>query len=128
MTFRILDSQLQALALQTQQSFVAMMAAYLREHFPGWVEELGAGDLVGWLSRALDKAARYGVETEPEAAQFILLLTVLGLDADERHGWVKETLEDPNLAALGKVRKLARAGRAHDRRILDVLVYDGLED
>ena len=68
------------------------------------------------------------LETEPEAAQLILLLTVLGLDAPERHDWVREVLHDRDLAALGKVKKLITLSRERAVDIEDVLVYPDMED
>ena len=127
--FRILDHQMEALALDTQKRFVATMSGYLREHFPRWVVSLDDEELSSWVAEALQKAARYGVDTEPEAAQLILLLTVLGLDADERLACVREVLEDVDLAAIGKVKRLIALSRDNEVSAIEhVLVYDGLED
>ena len=127
--FRILEHQMQALGAETRQKFVAMMTAYLIEHFGRWTAGRPADDIHAWVARALDRAERHGVTTEPEAAQLILLLTVLGPDADERLAWVREVLEDVDLAAIGKVRRLIALGRANEvSGIEDVLVYDELKE
>ena len=128
MTFRILQSQMDALALDTQRGFIDMLGGYLREYYPQWVSSIGASQLPDWLAQALKLCERHQVETEPEAAQLILLLTVLGLDAPERHDWVREVLHDRDLAALGKVKKLITLSRERAVDIEDVLVYPDMED
>lgn len=126
---RILDRQMEALSRDTEGEFVATMAAYLREHYPRWVLALSEEELLRWVAEALHKAVGHGVDTEPEAAQLILLFTVLGLDADERLAWVREVLEDGDLAAIGKVRRLVARSREHEVSGLEhVLVYDELQE
>jgi hypothetical protein len=126
---RIRKEQMQALARRTRQRFVGMMEAYLLEHFTAWVEKLPEAELRGWLERALAKAEQYGVTTEPEAAQLVLLLMVLGVDADVRLPWVAETLSSRGLAPVGKVKKLAAVAREHGTPGLEhVLVTPEMED
>lgn len=124
MTFRILQEQMQALGRTTSVRFIAMMADYLRDNFPNWTKGLAADEMLQWLETALKKAAHYGITSEPEAAQFMLLLTVVGLDADERLPWVRPLLEDNTLAESGKVRKFIAACRTHAVPVEPVLVYD----
>jgi len=126
--FRILESQMQHLAAKTKREFVAMMATYLSKHFQSSVGKWSPEELHTWLTQALDKAEHYHVTTEPEAAQLILFFLVLGLDADERLPWVRDTLTDRDLVALGKVRKLAELSRAQQvQGIEQAIVYDELE-
>ncbi len=127
--FRILEHQMKQLGAQTRHRFVAMMATYLTEHFERLAGSMLAEERTAWVERALDKAEQHGVTTEPEAAQLILLFLVLGLDADERLAWVREVLEDVDLAAIGKVKRLIALSRDNEvSDIEQVLVYDGLED
>jgi len=125
---RIREDQMAHLGKRTQQRFITMMADYLRENFPLWVGPLPEEKLVAWLEHALGKCERYGVTTEPEAAQFILLFVVLGADSDERLDWVKETLASRALQPIGKVKKLIADARARGTPGLEhVVVYEGME-
>ncbi|MBW2522813.1 MAG: hypothetical protein JRI23_01495 [Deltaproteobacteria bacterium] len=100
--FRIRKEQMDRLGESTRARFVAMMHDYLRSYFTSWVGELSDDELSTWLGEALAKADRYGVRTEPEAAQLILLLIVLGLDADETTEWARQVLADEDLVAIGR--------------------------
>jgi hypothetical protein len=125
---RILDDQMEHLGKRTRRRFIGMLESYLREHFSRWVAPLSDALLRAWLEGALAKAERYGVTTEPEAAQLVLLLLVLGVDADERLPWVKEVLAARDLAPIGKVKKLIRLARQNRvEGVEHVVVYDGME-
>lgn len=127
--FRILEHQMKQLGAETRHRFVAMMTAYLAEHFERWTGSMPETELTAWVEQALGKAEQHGVTTEPEAAQLILLFLVLGLDADERLAWVREVLEDVDLAAIGKVKRLIALSRDNEVSDIEhVLVYEGLED
>jgi hypothetical protein len=111
---RILKEQMTVLAAQTRRRFVARMAAYLRQHFTDSVDEMTREELESWVSDAVAVAERYRITTEPEVAQLVLLLLLLGVDADETTPWVKPVLRDPDLVGRGKVRALAAEARARD--------------
>src|SRR5438045_7509584 len=96
---RIREEQLAFFADKARKGFVATMADYLEDSFPECVDEMSREELVAWVSDATAKAERYGVTTEPEVAQLILLFLVLGLDADETMPWVKDTLSHRDLYA-----------------------------
>lgn len=108
--FRIHEEQMQRLAERSRHRFVARMADYLERAYPESVGDLSRGELEAWVREGVEKAERYGIGTEPEVAQLVLL--VLGLDADETEPWAREALADPNLQGVGKVRALAREARA----------------
>src|SRR5262249_5126995 len=80
---RILKEQMEALGARTRGRFVNKIADYLQEHFAACFDEMSRADLEAWVEAGVDKAARYGVTTEPEVAQLLLLFLVLGLDVDE---------------------------------------------
>ena len=125
---RIRDEQMQHLAKRTKRRFVGMLEEHLRAHYTRWVAPMSDQQLRGWVEYALGKAELYGVTTEPEAAQLILLLLVLGVDADERLPWVKETLGSKTLAPVGKVKKLvAQAREQRVEHVEHVIVYEGME-
>lgn len=122
---RILKEQMTVLAAQTRRRFVARMAAYLRQHFTDSVDEMTREELEAWVSDAVAVAERYRITTEPEVAQLLLLLLVLGVDADETTPWVKSILRDPDLVGRGKVRALAAEARARELPGVDeVLVVE----
>ena len=121
--FRIHEAQMEALGSRSRARFVAMMAGYLGDHFAIMVDATSREELEGWVSAAVEVGERHGVTTEPEAAQLVLLLLVLGVDAERTTPWVAETLTDRDLAGVGKVRKLVRLAREHGvPGIEDVLV------
>jgi hypothetical protein len=126
---RIQQHQLKSFADETRRGFVRMMDAYLREHFTGWVRKLPREDCETWVRAALAKCELYDVTTEPEAAQLILLLLILGLDADDSTPWVRETLGDGSLLPIGKVRKLIRLARAQGVNHLDdIVLHDDMNE
>jgi hypothetical protein len=124
---RILDEQMAHLAKRTKRRFATMIEEYLRAHFTSWLARLSDAELRAWVEHALDKTERYGVSTEPEAAQLILLFLVLGADADERLPWVQETLASRVLAPVGKVKRLITLAREHRvAGVEHVVVYEGM--
>ena len=121
--FRIHEAQMEALGARSRARFVAMMAGYVDEHFAYMTDATSREELEGWVSAAVAVGERHGVTNEPETAQLVLLLLVLGLDAPETTDWVAETLGNRDLAGVGKVRKLVHLAREHDiEGIEDVLV------
>jgi hypothetical protein len=127
--FRIKKEQMDHFAANTRRRFEDKTAAYLRAEHGQRVAHLKGDALAEWVHAAVDKASRFGVGTEPEATQLLLLLLLLGLDADERLPWAREVLTNRDLVALGKVRRLVRRARQHDVAGLDdVLVYEEMSD
>jgi hypothetical protein len=126
--FKICLEQLEQLGEESRSRFVRHLADYLAENFPEYVEAMSRLELHAWIDAAVRKAEGYGVTTEPECAQCVLLFLPLGIDADERFEWAGETLRDPELAAIGKVRKLAELAREQAiEGIDDVVVFDFME-
>ena len=126
---RILDAQMAHLAKRTKRRFATLIERYLRTSFASWVVPLSDQHLHAWVEHALGKAECYGVTTEPEAAQLVLLFLVLGADADERLPWVRETLGARNLAPVGKVKRLIALSREHRvAGVEHVVVYAGMEN
>lgn len=108
---RIGRAQLEHFANRQRARFVRLMADYLRSEFAARVASMDDAALEGWTRRALAKCERYDVVMEPDAAQLILLLLRLGVDADESEPWVRAALSG-KLAGIGKVRRLVGACRA----------------
>jgi hypothetical protein len=127
-TFRILAKQMRALGRQTQASFLTRMDAYLRKNLPEHVTSVGSERLAGWLAGALALAHASDIHTEPEAAQLMLLLTNLGLDADRKHDWVRDALEDRTLIPSGKITKLVVEGCRRVPELDELVVYPAYRD
>jgi hypothetical protein len=108
---RIHKSQLDWFADKARVGFVTRMADYLTSEFPECVDEMTRAELEQWVDDALTKAEHYGIVNEPEVAQLMLLLLLLGLDADEQRTWVGETLRDDDYLPVGKVRRLLELAR-----------------
>jgi hypothetical protein len=111
---RILKEQMEALGARTRTRFVQKITDYLLQHFKACFDEMSRADVEAWVGAGIDKAEKYGITTEPEVAQLLLLFLVLGLDADETTPWVAEVLRDRELVGLGKVRKLSREARERE--------------
>ncbi|UQA62014.1 hypothetical protein [Polyangium aurulentum] len=126
--FRVRREQLDWFADKARRDFVGRMVGYLEEHYHDWVEEMSREDLSAWVSAATSKAERFKVVTEPEVAQLILLYLLLGVDADEEHPWVKETLTDRDLSGVGKVRKLVALARSYEIEGIDEVVLAEHDD
>lgn len=123
--FRIKKQQMEFFAEKTKAKFCAKMVAYLLEHHGARAKARAAADELGlelWVSAALDKASRWKIVTEPETAQLMLLLMLLGLNADEEHDWVRQVLANKDLYAIGKVRRLLRRAREHAVPELETIV------
>jgi hypothetical protein len=120
--FLIRKEQMEFFARRQREGFVDRMTAYVRASFPACFGGMSRDEARAWVSAGVAKAERYGVDTEPEAAQLLLLLLLLGLDADETTPWVRAALSDRALAAPGKVRELVRLARDHETPGIDAVV------
>lgn len=127
--FRIRREQLEHFADRAREGFVAKMRAYLRDSFGEHVRGESDAELSAWVREALACCERHGVDTEPEAAQLVLLYRVLGLDVHEREPWARDALLDRSLSPIGKVRRLVRGARdAGVPGLEEVLVYDEMAE
>jgi len=108
---RILEAQMEQLGQRSARQFVARMAGYLREAFPAETEPFTVEALAAWVERNVERAAGFGVDTEPEVAQLLLLSLHFGEDASERLAWFRAPLLRAELIGAGKVRALVRAAR-----------------
>ena len=112
---RIHEHQMARLRQSSRRDFVGRMVDYLRDAHASDVAAMPGPALEAWVSDGIDKAKGYGVTMEPEVAQLLLLLLVLGAEADtdEARPWIREALTDENLVGIGKVRKLIHFARKH---------------
>jgi hypothetical protein len=124
---RIKPEQVEHFANRTRDRFVAMMTGYLRTTFPDRVAGWDDPALTTWTQSALHVCERAGVDTEPEAAQLILLLLRLGIDAEERFDWAREAASDRALSPEGKVRAFIGGALAQGLPIQDLIVFEDLQ-
>ena len=123
MSFRILESQMLALGRETQRAFCQKMERYLRENLPAFVNRIGEQRLERWVDDAVAVAHAHDIDTEPEVAQLMLLLTVLGVDADRKHAWVGEIVANDALLPSGKLVALCVEGGRRVPEIAPVVVF-----
>lgn len=109
---RILKAQMDHLGRRAARGFVARMAGYLREAYPKETGAMSDDALAAWVDRNVGRAAAFGIDTEPEVAQYLLLSLRHGEDAPDRLPWFRAPLTRAELAAPGKVRALVRAARS----------------
>jgi hypothetical protein len=122
--FRIHEPQTDHFARKLRADFERRMVDWLRSAYPSTFAEATDDDVAGCVSITVDKALRYGVTTEPEVAALMLVLMVLGPDADESTPWAREVLCDRRLTADGKVRALIAEARAHGVLGIEAVVLD----
>lgn len=123
MSFRILERQMVALGRETQQAFCEKMASYLRNNLPAFVNRIGEQRLQRWVNDAVALAHTHDIDTEPEVAQLMLLATVLGVDAAQKHPWVGEILANDALLPSGKLVALCVEGGRRVPEIASVVVF-----
>jgi hypothetical protein len=109
--FRIHKAQMEFFDTRERAKYLARLQAYLEADYPECFEEMSPEDVSAWVDRAVAVCDRYGVDTEREATQVVLLMLLLGTDADETYPWFAETMGDSALVAEGKVRKLLEDAR-----------------
>lgn len=56
---------------QVRSTFVSRVAAYLRAHHRGWVQDMGNSELNALVRRQISAAENYGITTEAPVVQFI---------------------------------------------------------
>ncbi len=125
--FIIGRQQYDALCGQAERDFNTRMSAFIDEYFAHLTSVSSGENRSAWVTEAIQICDRYEIATEREAAQLILLLLVLGIEADSQV-WVREILDDADLVSEGKLRKLVRAARERDMKHLnEVVLFDDLE-
>lgn len=110
--FRIRRQQLDWFADKARRDYVERISTWLGAAYPECVGEMEREDLADWVARCVAKCERYGVVMEEDVTQVLLLLMVIGEDADEERPWVKQTLTDRDLMPQGRVRKLVELAQA----------------
>jgi hypothetical protein len=93
-----------------RQRAVAFLMRLLRTDHADWVAAMDDAALAAWIDGALERADRCGIDTGPEAIQFVLLWRVLGPDP-EALPWVADILAAPEYLPIGRIRALIDEAR-----------------
>ncbi len=110
--FRIHRAQMEFFDERERARYLARLQAYLESDYPECFEEMSPEEVSAWVEGAVAVCDRYRVQTEREATQVVLLMLLVGTDADQHHPWFAATIGDRDLVAEGKVRKLLEEARA----------------
>lgn len=120
---RIRREQLEHFANRARDRFANLMTEYIWDTFPDRAPEKSRAALASWVRRAIDVCERFDVVMEPAAAQLMLLLLVIGVDAPEREAWVAAALSR-KISPAGKVRCLIDACHERALSISQLVVVD----
>lgn len=124
--FRILEHQMAFFVAQGRGEFVDRLTRYVENDYASWFEGMRHQEIRDWVEEAVLKSEHYGINTEPEVAQLVLLFMVLDIDADQTTPWVAEILKDRTLLPVGKVRTLIEMARDRSVEHIDDVVHDQL--
>jgi hypothetical protein len=115
----IRDEQMRALAAAADEAFLDRAAAYVTRELPSVCRALGAAATRERVQRAFDKAARHGIEAEPDVMLVVSLVFRFGEDFEQGGdlAWSRAILEDASLTgelkALTLESRLRRLGLDH---------------
>jgi hypothetical protein len=103
---RIRAELLEAFEIDALGEVRARLSQRLREALPDQAEPLSPRDLDGLCRRAIRRARRLGLETEPEIGLFAAALLVYGdtFETDPAHPWARAILHDDTIDAEWKAR------------------------
>jgi len=124
--FRILAHQMSWFVEKGRRHFVGRLVGLLEASYPDSIEGMTREETTAWVDAAVAKAAFYGIETEPEVTQLVLLFLVLDIDVDLNEPWAREILADPDLVPIGKVRALVEEARERGISSVDVVARSEL--
>lgn len=86
------------------ERFCESIVLFLRQQFPSDAK-LKSGDLQDWVARSVQRAQKYGLETERQALTFILAAWILG-DQFDHDARVRAALTGPGRPAQNKMEWL----------------------
>ncbi len=118
----ISTEQFQDLADVHRRRLIGRITHLLRDHYSDWVATYDDDALAEWVTHALVRAEHYGINTEREAIQMVLLWMVLGAEPETRLPWVAEVLEEPAFEPIGRIRALIAAAKRHNLPHLDRVI------
>lgn len=93
---------------QARAAFEARAIAHLRRDLAEQTAGLGDDEVTRRVREAIARAERYGLATQRQIVCFVDASFLLGegFDTDPGHGWAREVLHSPHLAASDKANLL----------------------
>jgi hypothetical protein len=126
--FRIHKVQLEFFEREARARYLSRLRLFLESDYPECFDEMSPDEVAEWVASAVAVCDRYGVTTERDATQLVLLLLLVGIDADRTVPWMGEVLRDAALLPVGKIRSLlARAREEGIEGVDDVDLGERLE-
>lgn len=104
----IRSEQMQVLAGHCRHSANQRLVDYLRQRFPQAAADRAEADLLRFVDAVRQAAEARGLEREDQIATWLDLAVMYGLDFAEA-AWAAPILNDPELAADGKLAALLRS-------------------
>lgn len=97
----IRDSQIKQLDAGWRHGYIARLCGYLREQFADELHTLPDGVLHARVSKALRRAASYGIHSERDCCRFLNLAVFYGWDfgQSDATAWMHRILSDPDISA-----------------------------
>jgi hypothetical protein len=106
----IRKEQMNVLSAYMGQAFEERIIRHIRQNFPDQYKQLGDTDarednLRKLIRQGIERARRYGIESERDAARFVELMIRIGPTFEElpEYAWAKAVLSDPNISGHGRV-------------------------
>ena len=126
--FRIHKAQMDFFQRTARERYLARLRRYLESDYAECFDEMSPDEIGAWIEGAVGVCDRYGVTMERAATQLVLLLLLVGVDADRTLPWMGETLGNADLLPEGKLRRLfAQAREAGIEGVDDVDLGEPLE-
>ena len=108
--FVVREAQVEAMLEPMRRRFVEGTRAWLRGKWARKLELVKDDDLRKTIRAGMDRAMKYGIDTEASMSLFIELMVAIAPDFDDRPeaGWLKGFLENPRVPAAEKAEFVHR--------------------
>ena len=93
----IRPEQMDAFRRYMTERFERRVLEHIRRTFPTEFEKLGEEAALELIRTGIERAANYGLDTEYDAARFVVLMVARCPDFDSESPWVRELLTDESL-------------------------------
>ena len=93
----IRPEQMDALRRYMTERFERRLFDHIRRSFPAESEKLGEEAALELVRTGIARAANYGLDTEYDAARFVVLMVARSPDFDTETPWARELLTDESL-------------------------------
>jgi hypothetical protein len=108
--FVVRQAQVEQMLEPMRRRFVEGTRAWLRDKYARKLETMKDDDLRALIRQGIERAMKYGIDTEASMALFIELMVAIAPDFDDREeaGWLKGLLENPQVPAQEKAEFVHR--------------------